>query len=198
MFGRKVNDGLSRAVAYLIGQQGGRDIELGMNDNGFYLSGEKIDKERIKKVLEFLNKKNFIEVLRKAIEKTELFKRRFRHNAVRSLMILRSYKGKRKSAGRQQLKSHFLLAAVNKISKEFPILKETRREILEDVMDLDNAKKVLDMIQEGKIKIEFKKSSLPSPFAINLIMESRYDLIKMEDRIEFLKRIHEKIKEMVR
>ena len=32
----------------------------------------------------------------------------------------------------------------NKISENFPILEETKREILEDVMDLENAKKVLE------------------------------------------------------
>ena len=197
LFGRKVNDALSRGIGYLIGQQGGRDIEIGINDNGFYLAGERIDENKIQKVFEFLNKGNIEKVLGEAINKTELFKRRFRHNAVRSLMILRSYKGNRKSAGKQQFRSHFVQAAVEKISKEFPILKETRREILEDVMDLENTKKVLDWIKEKRIKIEHKKKPLPSPFAINLIMQGRYDLIKMEDKIEFLKRIHKLIQGQV-
>ncbi len=197
LFGRKVNDALSRGIAYLLGQVGGRDIEIGINDNGFYVCGEKISGNRIKKVLNFLNSGNLREVLEEAIERTELFNRRFRHNAVRSLMILRTYKGRRKSAGKQQLRSGFVLGAVRKISREFPILKETRREILEDVMDLSNAKKVLDWLQEGKIKVEFKKTSLPSPFSLNLIMQGRADLIKIEDKIEFLKRIYKLIQKQI-
>ena len=198
LFGRKVVDALSRSVAYLIGQQHGRDIEVGIRDNGFYIAGESIDKDKIKKVLKFLTDENVEEVLRETIERTELFKRRFRHAAGRSLMILRNYKGVRKSAGKQQMKSHFLLSAVQKISKEFPILKEARREILEDMMDLENTKQVLKWLKEGKMKVEFKKSSLPSPFSLNIIMEGRYDLIKIEDKIEFLKRIHLEIQKQIK
>jgi len=198
LFGRKVNDALSRAVAYLTAQQGGRDVEIGINDNGFFISGEKISEDKIKKVLRFLNHENLEEVLKEAIERTELFKRRFRHNAVRSLMILRKYKGREKSAGKQQLKSGFILGAVQKLTKDFPIVKETRREIMEDVMDLENAKKVLEWLESGKVRAEFKKTEIPSPFSLNLIMQGRADLIKIEDKIEFLKRIHKKIKEMIR
>ncbi len=197
LFGRRVNDALSRAIGYLLGQTGGRDMEIGINDNGFFLCGEKISEDKIKKVLKFLNSANIEEVLKEAVERTELFKRRFRHNAVRSLMILRTYKGRRKSAGKQQMRSGFILGAVKRLSKEFPILQETRREIMEDVMDLENTKKVLEWLKDGKIKIEFKKSFLPSPFSLNLIMQGRADLIKIEDKMEFLRRIHEKIREMV-
>jgi len=198
LFGRRVNDALSRAIAFCLGRLGGRDVEIGISDNGFYVIGEKIDKDKIIKAIKFLNSGNLEEVLKEAIERTELLKRRFRHTAVRSLMILRKYKGREKSAGKQQLKSHFLLAAIQKLSKEFPILKEAKREIMEEVMDLDNARLVLDWIKELKIKVEFKETSIPSPFSLNLIMQGNYDLIKMEDKIEFLKRIYKEIKEKVK
>ena len=42
MYGRRVNDVLSRAFGFLIGNLGGRDIEIGINDNGFYIAGERI------------------------------------------------------------------------------------------------------------------------------------------------------------
>src|SRR3989344_1592323 len=42
LYGRRVNDALSRALGYIIGSIGGRDIELGISDNGFYLSGERM------------------------------------------------------------------------------------------------------------------------------------------------------------
>ncbi|MBI2630505.1 DEAD/DEAH box helicase [Candidatus Pacearchaeota archaeon] len=198
LFGRRVNDSLSRALAFLVGRVGGRDVEIGINDNGFYLSGEKIDKEKIEKAINFLNEKNLEEVLKEVIDKTEVFKRRFRHCAARSLMILRNYKGRNKSAGKQQVASMFLLNSVQKLGGDFPILKETRREIMEEVMDIENAKEVIKLIQEDKIKIEYKKSSIPSPFSINLIMQGHYDLIKMEDKINFLKRIHQEIQKKIK
>lgn len=112
-------------------------------------------------------------------------------------MILRNYKGRVKSAGKQQVKSFFILAAINKLTKNFPILKEAKREILEEVMDIENAKQVISWIQQDKIKIEFRETDIPSPFSLNLMMQGHYDLVKMEDKIEFLKRIYKSIREKV-
>ena len=86
---------------------------------------------------------------------------------------------------------HFLLAAIRKISKDFPILKEARREVLEDLMDINNAKLVLEWIKQNKVQIKIKDVKLPSPFALNLILQGHSDLIRIEDKQEFLKRMHE-------
>jgi ATP-dependent helicase Lhr and Lhr-like helicase len=187
-YGRRVNDALSRALGYLMAQVGGRDIEIGINDNGFYFAGESL---KIEKAIEFLSSDNLREVLTEAIEKTDILARRFRHCATRSLMILKTYKGREKSVGKQQMRSHFLLAAVRKISNKFPILNEARREVLEDVMEVDNAKKIIDLIKSKSIKVEIKEVKLPSPFALNLIIQGHLDLIKIEDKQKFLKRMHE-------
>src|SRR3989344_1269132 len=67
---------------------------------------------------------------------------------------------------------------------------EARREVLEDLMDIENAKKVLDWISQGKISVQIKKTKIASPFATNLVLQGYSDLIKIEDRQEFLKRMH--------
>lgn len=188
LFGRRVNDALSRVFGYIMGALGGRDIEIGITDNGFYLSGEKM---MVKRAIEELNEKNLEKYLKGAIDRTDVLARRFRHCASRALMILRSYKGRRKTVGKQQMKSHFLLSAVKKITNEFPVLREARREVLEDLMDVENAKLVLKWIQEKKIEIKIVETPLPSPFALNLILQGHTDLVRIEDKQAFLKRMHE-------
>ncbi|MFA5992968.1 MAG: ATP-dependent helicase [Candidatus Pacearchaeota archaeon] len=188
MYGRRVNDALSRSIGFLMGNAGGRDIEVGINDNGFYFAGEKLPFE---KALEFLTVDNLKEVLTESIERTDILARRFRHCATRSLMILRNYKGENRSVGRQQMKSYFLMNAVKKVSKTFPILQEARREVLEDVMDIENTTFVLKQIKDGLINIKIRETQLPSPFALNLMLQGHTDLIKIEDKQEFLKRMHE-------
>jgi ATP-dependent helicase Lhr and Lhr-like helicase len=188
LYGRRVNDALSRAYAFAAAKIAHRDIEVGINDNGFFLAGDKIDVSRI---LTLVKPGNIEEILKEAIEKTEVLKKRFRHCAARSLMILRNYKGRKKSVGRQNFSSGFLMGTVRKVSREFPILKEARREVLGDLMDIDNARLVLEWIESGKIKIKQVTTKLPSPFALNLVMQGFSDLIKMEDRLSFLKRMHE-------
>ena len=188
MYGRRVNDVLSRAFGFMLGKAAGkRDVEVGMNDNGFYVAGEKL---QLEKVMNFINEKNLEEIIKEAIERTDILTRRFRHCAGRSLMILRNYKGNQKSVGKQQMKSHFLIHAVKKLTGEFPILREARREILEDLMDIENAKLVIKWMNNSTIKVKVKDVDIPSPFALNLIVQGHTDLIRLEDKQDFLKRIH--------
>ena len=189
MYGRRVNDALSRALAYLMGSKGStkRDVEVGISDRGFYLSSENT---RIEKAFEELNSKNIEEILKQAIEKTDVLTKKFRHCATRGLMILRTYKGNTKSIRKQQMKSHFLINSVKKISKEFPILKEAKREVLEDLMDIEKAKLVLDWISTGKVKLSYNHVKIPSPFSLNLILQGHLDLMKIEDKQDFLQRMH--------
>jgi len=128
-----------------------------------------------------------------ALDKSEVLRRRFRHCAARALMILRSYMGREKSVGRQQKSSMLLINAVRKISFDFPILKEARREVLEDLMDIKNAQKVLEWVEDGTIKVKEIFTDIPTPFAFNLIAMGYSDIMKMEDKQEFLKRMHNMI-----
>ncbi|MBS3086209.1 ATP-dependent helicase [Candidatus Pacearchaeota archaeon] len=188
LYGRRVNDALSRAFGYVIGSLGGRDVEVGITDNGFYLAGENM---MLTRALSEIKEKNLEPILKEAINNTDVLARRFRHCAARSLMILRSYKGLRKTVGKQHMKSHFLLAAVKKITSEFPILREARREVLEDLMDIENAKLVLRWIEQKQVNVKIIETQLPSPFALHLILQGHSDLIRIEDKQAFLRRMHE-------
>ncbi len=188
MFGRRVNDCLSRAVAYAIARTQKLNVEIGINDNGFYVASEK--KLNALKEFKMLKSEELVGVMNLAIDKTEVFKRRFRHCAARALMILRFYMGRKKTVGRAQVSSMLLMHALRRIDENFTILKEAKREVLEDLMDIDNAKKVLSRIEQGKAQIKEATTQIPSPFAFKLIADSYTDIMKIEDKIEFLRRMH--------
>ena len=190
-FGRRTVDALSRAIAFAVGKLIHKDVEITLNDNGFILTSN--NRMPVEHAISLLKSFELRKVLEKAIEDSEVFRRRFRHCATRSLMILRSYKGREKSVGRQQLSSRLLLSAVLRISRDFPILKETRREVLEDMMDIKNAQKVLGMIEKQELHLKLADSESPSPFALQLYSEGFSDIMRMEGRLEFVKRMHEKI-----
>ncbi len=195
LYGRRVNDALSRVFAYLMGRLMHKDVEISMNDNGFILSSDKLP---VPQVFNLLKKNPVRELSELAIEKTEVLSRRFRHCAARSLMILRSYKGKKKSVGRQQMSSRLLLSAVQRIGRNFPILKEARREILQDFMDIGSAEKVVQWVNEGRLRVVEKNTDVPSPFAFNLFAQGHADVLKMEGRLDFIKRMHEKVKSRIK
>lgn len=188
LFGRRVNDCLSRALAFVISKAHNRDVEIGLNDNGFYLSSK--HRINIVKTFDILKSEKLELVMTHAVEKSEVMRRRFRHCAARALMILRQYKGNKKSVGRQQVSSMILMKALERISKDFCILKEARREVLQDLMDIEHAKEVLKHIEEGTIRVEEIHTQIPSPFSFNIVLQGVMDIIRFEDRIEFLKRMH--------
>ncbi len=191
LYGRRVNDVLSRAIAYALSRLQHKDVEIGINDNGFYLAST--NNMQAVRALTLLEPKELRKVMDKAIERTEVLKRRFRHCATRSLMILRQYKGHVKKVGRQQVSSMILMSAVKRISEDFCILKEARREVLEDLMDIENATKVLQEIKDGKLKVEQITTTIPSPFGLNLVLQGYTDIMKMEEKLEFLKRMHQMV-----
>jgi len=191
LYGRRVNDCLSRAVAFAIGRTQHRDVEIGINDNGFYVASEK--SINIMQAFNLVKSKEMRKIMEMAIEHTEVLKRRFRHCATRAMMILRSYMGHQKRVGRQQVSSMILLNAVRRISTDFCILKEARREVLEDLMDIGSASKVIEGIEQKNILVKEINTNLPSPFAFNLFLQGFTDLMKIEDRAEFVRRMHEQV-----
>lgn len=196
LFGRKVNDALSRAVAYLVAKRYNTNVNISISDNGFYLSSEgKIGGlESFKE----LTPENFRNILTQALNKTETLASRFRHCAGRSLMTLRHYKGQSKSVGRQQVRGKILLKFVQEMDENFSILKEARREALEDYMDVNNALKVIQWVANEEMEIKTINTVIPSPFAFNLISQSYLDVLNQNDKAEFSKRMHKAILEKIK
>ena len=191
LYGRRVNDVLSRAIAYGLKRLSHRDMEIGITDNGFYLASE--ESLNVFIALERIKSKDLRKIMDNALERTEVLNRRFRHCAARGMMILRTYKGQTKRVGRQQVSSMILMSAVKRISNDFSILKEARREVLEDLMDIENAGNVLKDVEDGKVEVERIQTKVPSPFAFNLVLQGKTDVFKVEDKIEFLRRMHQMV-----
>src|SRR2546426_383195 len=112
-------------------------------------------------------------------------------------MILRNYKGREVSIGRQQLRSQRVLDWLHEI-EDFPVVKETYNEILHMVMDLDHAREILRRIEAGEIAGgESDFTNLPSPVAHNVVLQGVSDLVLMEDRSALLRELHRKVLERV-
>jgi len=79
------------------------------------------------------------------------------------------------------------------MAQVFPILKEARREVLEDLMDYAHAQLIINKVVDGTMKVEEMPTQFPSPFAFGLILSGYSDVIKVEDKQEFLKRMHQQV-----
>ena len=196
LFGRKVNDALSRAVAYIVAKRYNINVTISISDNGFYLSSD----GKIGGLESFneLTPENFENILAQSLNKTETLASRFRHCAGRSLMTLRRYKGESKSVGRQQVRGKILLKFVQEMDENFSILKEARREALEDYMDVKNALKIIEWVASEEMEVKTINTVIPSPFAFNLISQGYLDVLNQNDKAEFTKRMHQAILDQIK
>jgi len=112
LFGRRVNEALSKAYGYIIGNTLGVNVKITVTDNGFMLTVPGHPDLDWIGLFKQLRPDNIEDILKRVIRKTEMFKRRFRHVAVRSFMILRRYRDHEKSVHRLQINAEELLRAV--------------------------------------------------------------------------------------
>ncbi|MFW6040648.1 MAG: ATP-dependent helicase [Thermoplasmatota archaeon] len=194
-FGRRVNDALSRAYAYKISKTYNCTTNVSVTDDNFMITtNKKIPLDEIKSML---NSDSLERILKRGVRNTELFKQRFRHCAGRALMILRNYKGRDISVAKQKIRSGKILDVMSRY-EDHPIIKETFNEILYQVLDMKNAHKVLQWLEDDKMTIEtIDYSETPSPFAHNIIMVGVSDVIMMEDRSSLLRQFHQRVLEQV-
>jgi len=99
-----------------------------------------------------------------------LFGARFRENAGRALLIPRARPGKRTPLWQQRLKSQSLLEVARKYG-EFPIVLETYRECLRDVLDLPGLTELLGKLWRREISLIEVETPTASPFASSLLFD---------------------------
>jgi ATP-dependent Lhr-like helicase len=99
-----------------------------------------------------------------------LFGARFRENAGRALLIPRAWPGKRTPLWQQRLKSQTLLEVAKRYA-DFPIILETYRECLRDVLDLPGLTDLLRKLHRREISMVDVETASASPFASSLLFD---------------------------
>ncbi|MEM0149029.1 MAG: ATP-dependent helicase [Candidatus Micrarchaeaceae archaeon] len=200
LFGRRINDALSRLFAMLLGDALDQDIGVMVHDNGFVLMPEdaKVTKVMIDDAFAELLNSDIEAMLRSNLRNTELLKRHFRHVAARSFMILKNYKGWKIAIGKQQFNSQLLFKAIESEYPDFPIINEAYREVLNDVMDLVTLKEILKSIANGPLKYKFIETPTPSPFAHTLITFGSADVVQMKGRVKYLQYLHRQVMKRIK
>ncbi len=99
-----------------------------------------------------------------------LFGARFRENAARALLIPRARPGKRTPLWQQRLKAQSLLEVAKKYG-EFPIVLETYRECLRDVLDVPGLVELLTALHRRELSLVEVETATASPFASSLLFD---------------------------
>lgn len=165
VFGRPVNEPLAILATEAAKSRMNTNISFVADDDGFLLFpyGGCSFPERI---LYAISPGSADSILAAVLPVTPLFNMAFRYNAARALMM-----GMRK-AGRQPLwvqrlrSAEMLDALVRK--GDHPLIRETKRECLEDYWDLRGVELVLNGIRAGTIRVRELYLDAPSPMSLPL------------------------------
>jgi ATP-dependent helicase Lhr and Lhr-like helicase len=99
-----------------------------------------------------------------------LFGARFRENAARALLIPRAWPGRRTPLWQQRLKAQSLLEVAQRYP-DFPIVLETYRECLRDVLDVPGLVELLAALRRRDLSLVEIETPAASPFAGSLLFD---------------------------
>src|ERR671934_168248 len=110
------------------------------------------------------------ELVVRELSGSALFGARFRENAARALLLPRAYPGKRTPLWQQRLKAQSLLEVAKRYG-QFPIVLETYRECLRDVLDVPGLVELLRGLHTRELSLVEAETSRASPFASSLLFD---------------------------
>ena len=110
------------------------------------------------------------ELVVRELSGSALFGARFRENAARALLLPRAYPGRRTPLWQQRLKAQSLLEVAKRYG-QFPIVLETYRECLRDVLDLPGLEELLRGLHTRELSLVEAETQRASPFASSLLFD---------------------------
>ncbi|MEZ4860302.1 MAG: DEAD/DEAH box helicase [Caldilineaceae bacterium] len=169
-FGGKVNGLWGLALASALRERAGVEVELESNDDGILFRFPDADSDFPIDLVTAMTPTEARERILQELPNSAVFGAQFRQNAARALMLPSAGKDKRTPFWLQRLRAKDLLQIVRNLP-DFPIVAETYRDCLEEVMDLPHLEQVLSGIQQGAIQIQVVESFAPSPVAQSLMWD---------------------------
>ncbi len=168
-FGKSINGLLGIVLLSVLRRRMSIDIQMLYNDDGILFRCS--DAERLPlDLFSGLTLHDAQQIILEEIPSSPLFGALFRQNAERSLLLPKGNPGKRRPFFLQRLKSADLLQIVRQFN-DFPIVIETIRECLNDVLDFGHFKEIIAKIETGEITIHTVHNDVPSPFASTLLFD---------------------------
>jgi ATP-dependent Lhr-like helicase len=168
-FGRRVNGLLGLLLARRLQGLTGVEPQMLYNDDGILLRSADADTLPAN-LLEHTVADEARQTVLDEVLSSPLFGGQFRQNASRALLMPRTAPGKRTPLWLQRLRAGDLLQIARRYD-DFPIVIETVREILHDVLDFEHFMDLLRGIEQGSIAIAHASTEIPSPFAASLLFD---------------------------
>lgn len=165
IFGRQVNSPLALLAARQAQREMGVNVGSVDEEDGFllYSYGDEAMPEGL---LQRVDVESAEAVLAALLPSTPLFNMAFRYNCGRALMMGVRGKG-RQPLWMQRLRSAEMLDQVVE-EKDHPLMRETRRECMNQLWDTEGVRELLEKIQAGEIRVREIYTDTASPMSLPL------------------------------
>lgn len=164
--GRLVNEGLGALAAFRISRDSGESINVTQNDYGFCLGaprGLSLDEEILR---EALSTDDLLDDLLTCMNTAEMARRQFRGVARVAGLLIPDMPGKRKPTRDLQVSANLLYEVFTRYDPDNLLLEQSRREILEQQLELERLKVTLEAIRERPFRLIETKRLTPMAFPL--------------------------------
>ena len=168
-FGRSVNGLLGLVLARRLTTMIGVEPQMLYNDDGILFRCSDAGTLPLH-LFDGITSASAEEVVLEDLPGSAVFGGHFRQNAARALLMPKAAPGKRTPLWLQRLRAGDLLQLARRFD-DFPIVIETFREVLHDVLDFDNFTRIVRDIESGTIRVHTAETEYPSPFSASLLFD---------------------------
>jgi ATP-dependent Lhr-like helicase len=172
-YGQRIHAAWGLALSARIRGELGLEADAISSDDGIVIHLPDIEEgEDAPSVLDLvlIDPEELQELVVAELSSSALFGARFRENAARALLIPRAYPGKRTPLWQQRLKAQTLLEVAKRYG-DFPIVLETYRECLRDVLDLQGLRELLTRLRTRELSVVEVETPTASPLASSLLFD---------------------------
>ena len=162
-FGRRFNRTWLLAIEHHLEKTYPHDFQSTAKDNGIELLFRVWDPALLDRILYGVNAATLEPLVAEALPASPMFAARFRQLAETSLLLVRSFR--RTPSWLKRLRGQELLRDALPVAAKFPLVKETMRECMEQLLDAPRVRDVLARIEKGEIARPVFRCERPSPLA---------------------------------
>jgi ATP-dependent Lhr-like helicase len=187
-FGGRVNRAFGLALRKRFCVSFDFELQAAATDDAIVLSMGTAHSFPLTDAFHFVRSEQLDTTLRQAVLQAPMFGTRWRWNASRALAVLRQERGRKVPPFLQRMRADDLLAAVFPAQvacqdnapggpieiPEHPIVRQTVRDCLDEAMDTEKLRAILQRIEGGEIRLHARDTTEPSPFSHEVLNAKPY------------------------
>ncbi len=183
--GRLVHEAMAAILAYRISKITPITFSLAMNDYGFELLSDQPIPLDDTNSYELFSPDNLLQDIQRSLNSVEMARRKFRDIAVIGGLIFQGFPGEQKKARHLQSSASLLFNVFAEYESNNLLLRQAYNEVMEQQMEEERLRNMLERIQKSKIIITFPNRLTPFCFPIKVdSMRENLTSEKLEDRVK--------------